>query len=274
MTISVRITGVVFSPAGIQFPIGSNQTLSDDYGASIIAAGLGTANTPVLYPPQSSPVFEPYPTGTLAQMMAANPVAGQRFHTTDTYVINGAVSPVGNDWIGDGTVWRPRGYQRVLADTALLTGALQVGDQVIKTLTIPAGLLFMQRFILESTTAKTGGTDAMNQMTIRLGPLGTLGDSNLGTTAATILPAAKRSVGFGCVYECTGTNTVIKRGSNGSIDNPSFGGVAVANAVDSVLTLAGANLQTTAQLLTFSASMNAATTDSPQISSVYLTLIP
>jgi hypothetical protein len=55
--------------------------------------------------------------GTLAQMLAMSASPGLMFRTTDTCTVNGSISRAGNEWVYDGSQWRPRGPQRVLVDT-------------------------------------------------------------------------------------------------------------------------------------------------------------
>jgi hypothetical protein len=212
--------------------------------------------------------------GTLAQMLAMSASPGLMFRTTDTCTVNGSISRAGNEWVYDGSQWRPRGPQRVLVDTVLSTGAQQTAEQIIKSYTIKPGLLYLQRFVLEVTLAKTGGTDIMNQLNLRLGPLGTTSDSFLAQTATSIFAAAKRSAGYSCSYECTNTTTIIKHGTGGGFDNNSYTAAAATTVVQTPFVLSGANLQTTAQILTLACSMTAATADSPQIGGVVLTLVP
>lgn len=212
--------------------------------------------------------------GTLAQMLATKATPGMLYRTTDTMLVNGAVSPVGNDWVYDGAQWRPRGQQRLLIDTTIVTGAKQTAEQIIKTYNIKAGLLYLQRFELQMTIAKNGATDGLNQLNVRLGPAGTTGDSFLGQTSTNVMASAKRSVAWSCHYECTDSATIIKHGTGGGIDNNSYTGVVAGTVVQTPFALTGANLQTTDQKLTFATSMTAATTDSPQVATIVLILHP
>lgn len=275
MTISVKIIGVAYNSYGQQYPIGSTQVLTDDYASSLIAAGLATATVATAYPALTSPLFDSYMTGTMAQMMAIPPAAGMRFHTSDTYFANGSPNPMGNDWVGDGAVWRPRGYQRVLTDSSLTTGTQTTGEQIVNKYLLPAGLLYLQRFLLEVTVAKTGGTDIMNTVNVRLGPNGTTADAVLSATSGTAMAAGKRSTGLTGYFESqTAGSLVIKHGSGGGMDNGSFLAMSVNNVAQTTALITGGSLQTTPMFLSITCNMAAATADSPQIGGVFLTLTP
>jgi hypothetical protein len=208
---------------------------------------------------------------SLAALMATLPqAAGIRAMTTEGQSFQSKLNPY------DGTTfyWAPVGYQRVMTDTAVVTGAKQTAEQAIKTLSVLPGLFYSQRVLFEWEIGKTGTTDIGNQCNLHLGAgAGSLADPFLVQTGFNILAAGKRSAGYSNVIEFGKVNTFAKRGSGGGVDNGSFSNAASGTALGTTGTLTGVDLTATCALI-LAMTMTAATTDSPQIGAFYATLIP
>jgi hypothetical protein len=210
--------------------------------------------------------------GTIAQMLATTPAAGAMFRTTDTFQVNGVVNPVGNEWVYDGTQWRPRGNQRIVAHTSIITGALQTAEQVIKTITLPVGILYLQRFRIDFAFGKTGTTDAANLASLRLGTAGTTADAQIVASAASILVAGKRSIGVSINFESVSTTSLQRRGTAGQLDNGSFIASSTATALQAATAVS--NMLTSALKLSVTMGMATAATDSPQAGEIFVTIEP
>lgn len=242
------------------------------YAKATDLAGLATAASVTAV--ANSVAALSVPTGTLAQRDASGLVSTPRarYTTTDTAWVNGATNPMGTEWVSDGTQWRPRMPQTILLDTVVVTGAQQSAEQVLKSYTLPAGLLHLQRFLVEVAVGKTGLTDVLQQFIARLGLAGTTADTQLAATATALLSAGTRSAGFAVQFEATDATTVVRRGTNGGMNLGSFDGASSATAMDTLVTVS--NLQTNALKLSLTSSMVTALADRPQVGDIRITLLP
>ena len=161
---------------------------------------------------------------------------------------------------------------RLIAEkTAITDGAIQTADQVIGSLSIPAGALSAgDVFRVLATIGRDNGTDVYGSATtFRMGTAGTTSDTAAGssnqssifTSAGTTL-----SMGFDKWYRVVsiGTNSVIEilGVANGA---SSWNGISSTSAaVGTQVTLTGYNLTTQAGFFTVTTTMGAATATKPR----------
>lgn len=205
---------------------------------------------------------------------------GQRFgfnHQGDLVVDGATLATFDRDDAGqvigllnvDGTTLK---IPRLIAEkTAVTDGAVQLADQVIGSLSIPAGSLNVgDVFRVLTTIGRDNGTDAYGSTTtLRMGTAGTTSDSSCGSTnfSGTFTGGGTAlSMGFEKWFRVVsiGTNSVIE--SLGTANGGSSWNIATssANAVATQLTLTSYNLTTQAGYFTVATTMGAATATKPR----------
>jgi hypothetical protein len=105
----------------------------------------------------------------------AQAIAGQRLLVTDLGTHQGGVY---FKWTG--ARWAPDGAQDIAFDTVLAAGLANTNEQVLKSLTLPAGLLTSVNWLEYAVLfAKNGTTDAASNIRLRLGSSGTTSDQQI-----------------------------------------------------------------------------------------------
>jgi len=85
----------------------------------------------------------------------------------------------------DGTYWRLMGTTVVLDNNTTVAGTGSTSEQIIKQVTIPAGLLMSWRgFRVSHLATKAGTNGAVTTVQYRLGTTGTTSDASIYTTAS------------------------------------------------------------------------------------------
>lgn len=193
---------------------------------------------------------------------------GAEFVTTD--IGPGRIVWVPNSQIaGAATAWKQKQDAVLLYSNTLVSGALSASQQTVVSLTLPIGLLALQKFQIDWEFGKNGATDTMTQAGLHLGPLGTFADpALLNLSGAPLLTAANRSYGISASYESTTNTNIFKRGSNGGVG--SYNGQASSTPLQTAITTTALN---TALKLTMSATMGG-TTDKPQLGSLKVWGLP
>jgi hypothetical protein len=154
--------------------------------------------------------------------------------------------------------------------TAITDGAIQTADQVIGSLSIPAGSLRVDDcFRVLTSFGRDNNTDAYGTTTtFRMGVLGTVADSvATQSNQSANFPAASGALSSGIErwfrVVSIGTNSVIEvlGVANGT---SSWANQTSGNAVATQATLTGYNLTTQAGFFTLTTTMLAATTTRPR----------
>lgn len=159
----------------------------------------------------------------------------------------------------------------IVEKTAITDGAIQIADQVIGSLSIPAGSLNVgDCFRALVTFGRDNNTDAYGATTSsRMGTAGTVADSLAGQiNMSGVLPAASGGLSAGLEawwrVVSIGTNSVIE---NLGIANggPSWAAASASGlAVGTQRTLTGYNLTTQAGFFTFTTTMATAVSTMPR----------
>jgi len=157
---------------------------------------------------------------TLAEMLAYVP-------TTDGVEVYVADLPSGTRgrfyWHLVSRIWRPAGMVLIDRSLTLDSGVNSTAEQYIKSLSIPAGLLFTGAEILfEYSLARSNTTDAGAASNIRIGNLGTISDTAFGNGSGFISATGTvRAFGNAHRYRVV-SDTQIEKAGTGSTSGTSF----------------------------------------------------
>lgn len=157
---------------------------------------------------------------TLAAMLAYAPTTdGVEVYVTDLY--SGTRGRF--YWHLASSKWRPAGMVLVDRSLTLDSGVNSTAEQYIKSLSIPAGLLFTGAEILfEYSLARSNTTDAGTTANMRIGNAGTISDGAFGGGSGFgALTSATRANGNSHRYRVASA-TEIEKGGTGSAQGSSF----------------------------------------------------
>jgi hypothetical protein len=206
---------------------------------------------------------------TLAAMLAYAP-------TTDGVEVYVTDLPSGTRgrfyWHLASSKWRPAGMVLVDRSLTLDSGVNSTAEQYIKSLSIPAGLLFTGAEILfEYSLGRSNTTDAGAASNLRIGNLGTISDTAFGNGSGFVSATGSvRAFGNAHRYRVV-SGTEIEKAGNGSTAGASF------SASGSSLALAPWTVGSTTSRLYFATTVQlAAATGStlPQVGYSALWLLP
>ena len=134
----------------------------------------------------------------------ATAVAGRKF-VCAAPVIQGGLQF--SRWVYDGTEMRLDGPQDFLVDLAPAVGVLGTSEQFLRKYLLPAGLLQVLRYTqVRFIFAKSGVTDAMSAIRMRIGTAGTSAD--LAVIGDTALTAPNRQRSIESVFSFPDANTL------------------------------------------------------------------
>lgn len=206
---------------------------------------------------------------TLAEMLAYTPATdGAEVYVTDL--------PSGTRgrfyWHLASGKWRPAGMVLVDRSLTLDSGVNSTAEQYLKSLSIPAGLLFVGAEILfEYTLARSNATDAGGAGGCRIGNAGTISDANFGNGSGIVqLSSSSRTVGNSHRYRVVSATQIEKVG------NPATAAASFTSGVTSS-SPAPWNVGSTASRLYFSPTVQLAAatgTTLPQVGYCALWLLP
>ena len=143
---------------------------------------------------------------TFPDLLAARAaaVAGRKF-VCAAPVIQGGL-PFSR-WVYDGTEMRLDGPQDILVDLAPAVGVLGTSEQILRKYLLPAGLFQVLRYTqAKFIFAKSGVTDAMSAIRMRIGTAGTSAD--LAVIGDTALTAPNRQRSIESVFSFPDANTM------------------------------------------------------------------
>jgi hypothetical protein len=205
---------------------------------------------------------------TLAEMLAWAPADGTSCYVTDLYSgVRGLFA-----YHQASGKWRPTAMVLVDRSLTLDSGVNSTAEQYIKSLSIPAGLLFTGCEILfEYTLARSNTTDAGTTASFRIGNLGTISDAARGNgSGCASLTSTVRTYGNSYRLRVVGATQVEKVGA------PTTSGAGFA-AGGTSLAVGAWDVGDTTQRLYFAPTVQlAAATGStlPQIGYCALWLLP
>lgn len=162
--------------------------------------------------------------------------------------IAGGLSQVGRDFF---------------VDTSTSTGTTSVAEQILKQVAIPAGLITSARyFCIRALWSKSGTTDNVTPVRIRLGTAGTVADASIASSNSFL--AANRSYVTESWFTATDATTLrLMTGNFASSFHTTVGTTAIPiNAA--IPDMSANNL-----ILTLSATM-AGTTDTPSVNNLII----
>lgn len=172
----------------------------------------------------------------------------------------------------DGTNWRVLGPTLVARNTTLLAGTNVTGEQYLGNIWIPGGLLFVGAMVeWRQGFARSDTTDTMSATSQRIGPTGTIADTQHSRIGYAAMSSTTRNSGLASVLRVTATPAFIKEGTANSTSS-SWGAGTSAPAYQE----AGATLDL-ANPIYFGASVTlvAATgTTLPQVTNQELWMLP
>lgn len=148
---------------------------------------------------------------TLAEMLALSAADGQEVYVSDLYSgVRGRFY-----WHLASGKWRPAGMVLVDRSLTLDSGVNSTAEQYIKSLSVPAGLLFVGAEILfEYTLARSNATDAGGVGGCRIGNAGTISDANFGNGSGIAqLSSSSRTVGNSHRYRVVSATQIEKVGN-------------------------------------------------------------
>jgi len=291
MSIRVTITKAgVTDTYGLPMVVGTTYTVADDFGLSLISQGKASDTDSSLVNPgvrEADPLNVVYCNAATiasptAQMLASyNTVFAldvapfTRYRANGTYLVPEAqyTTDASGKIIGlAGANGATLKIPRLIAEkTAITDGAIQTADQVIGSLSIPAGSLNVgDCFRVLATIGRDNGTDAYGSATtFRMGTAGSPADTG-ATTAnwSSSFTAAGSSLSTGIEkwfrVVSIGANSVIEvlgvGNATSSWNNINLSGSAVGTQA----TLTGYNLTTQAGFFTITTTMGAATATKPR----------
>jgi hypothetical protein len=170
---------------------------------------------------------------------------------------------------GAGNIYRA--IKVVAEKTAITDGAIQTADQVIGSLSIPAGALKVgDCFRALVTFGRDNNTDAYGTLqSLRMGTAGTVSDSLAGQfNLSSLLPAASGGLSLGNEswwrVVSIGTNSVVENLGVGNGAASWTGASPSGAAVGNQRTLTGYNLTTQAGFFTFTTTMATAVSTRPR----------
>lgn len=184
-------------------------------------AMTGNFNGPGPYVVDIAPVSGAgIPIVTLAEMLAdTDGPDGQEVYVSDLYSgVRGRFY-----WDTASSKWRPAAMVLVDRSLTLDSGVNSTAEQYIKSLSIPAGLLFTGcEIMFEYTLARSNTTDAGAAANFRVGNLGTVSDTAFGNGSGCVLLASTvRSFGNMHRYRVVSATQIEKAGT-GSTAGTSF----------------------------------------------------
>lgn len=206
---------------------------------------------------------------TLAEMLAYAPATdGVEVYVTDLY--SGTRGRF--YWHLASSKWRPAGMVLIDRSLTLDSGVNSTAEQYIKSLSIPAGLLFTGAEILfEYSLARSNTTDAGTTANFRVGNAGTIADTAFGNGSGFgALTSSIRTNGNSHRYRVASA-TEIEKGGNGSTAGGSW------PAAGSSVAVSLWNVGSTTSRLYFSPTVQLAAatgTTLPQVGYCALWLLP
>lgn len=202
--------------------------------------------------------------GTFAQMKALAGVPDGSTYLVNNYGRGGSVwrySVALADWF-------PIAPVKVYENTALISGALTVADQLLLAIPCEAGLLANKVFRLIFSLGRDGTTDATGTTTIRLGTAGTVADASIAA-AGSLISGTVRSVGLEAWQRMASATSAEKLGGG------PMAAFAAAGGSGSVLSAATVvpSVASQAVFLSITTTM-AGTTNKPQLQYAALEIQP
>ncbi|QAZ38432.1 hypothetical protein C1M51_02790 [Methylibium sp. Pch-M] len=176
--------------------------------------------------------------------------------------------PAGTLMRWDGTYWVVIAPTRVIFDTASSSGTTSGADQVIKTGTLPIGILrACRQFIIRVTFGKSAGSEASSFVRCRLGSAGTTADTVLWENAPG-LASANRSWAAETTHILT-TATNVRQIGPLNVGGWSGGGTSFSFPQDKTVP----DVDATALILSAGIDMSG-TAETPQVFTLELCLEP
>jgi hypothetical protein len=152
-----------------------------------------------------------------------------------------------------------------VSDMAVTAGTATLSEQILKQAVIPAGQFMLARyFSVKLLLSKSGTTDAVTQIRLRLGTTGTVADALLGNSNA--FSAASRAYAMEFIAAAT-SPTNIKAITAGYTTNFNSATTTAAHPLNFTVSDMSAN----SLILSVTVQM-AGTTDTPSANSFILTL--
>jgi hypothetical protein len=175
---------------------------------------------------------------------------------------------VGTLVMWDGTYWHLIGATDVIQNFTLATGTTGTSEQILKQITLPAGLLRLCRIcIIRMEAAKDGTTDAATAVKVRLGAAGTTSDTQLMTSSNLSAPS-RVYLSETWITPTSATNVRLASVTNGTRGWPDTG-VTTAFPVDITV----ADLDVNPLIVSFTVTM-AGSTNSAQMAHCIVHMIP
>lgn len=171
-------------------------------------------------------------------------------------------------FVSNGTYWRVTAPADVSFTSTSANGTLSASDQIIRTVTLPVGILRAGRsFSVKAVFGRAGTTDAATTCTLRLGTAGTTADAAIFSSA--LLTETNKTLAVSPLFYLTSATNVRLLGSQTGLEDFSGAASTVAYPVD--VTVANVDSST----LKLSAGMQmAGTTDLPSVHALILTINP
>jgi hypothetical protein len=152
-----------------------------------------------------------------------------------------------------------------VSDMAVTAGTATLSEQILKQAVIPAGQFMLARyFSVKLLLSKSGTTDAVTQIRLRLGATGTVADALLGNSTAFLATTRGYTMEFvGTASSATNVRLVTATNFN------NFNSVATTSAPPVNFTVS--DMSANSLILSVTVQM-AGTTDTPSANSFILTL--